>query len=314
MKKKIILDCDPGHDDAIAIMLAGKHPAIDLMGITVVSGNQTLEKTGKNTRHLAEFFGINVPISLGSRLPLVKPIQICPDIHGDSGLDGYEFPPIKIPYHHQRATDYIIDTLLASDEKIVIVTTGPMTNLALAMRIEPRILEHIEKVVVMGGSIAHGNVTPAAEFNIYADPEAAHIVFTSGVPIVMIGLDVTRQVMVLPPVIHRIKKINNPVADLFVKLMNAFNQNQRNVFGIPAGPLHDPVTIAYLIDPTLVTLKRVSCHIDLSHGVSYGRTNIDQYNYLKLPQTIEVAVAIDVDRFWNLIESVIKMYSNGTQQ
>ena len=308
MRKKVILDCDPGHDDAIAMMLAGKHPSIDLLGITVVQGNQTLDKTGKNALHLKEFFGFDIPVSLGSSQPLVKESQICPDIHGESGLDGYDFPHITSSFTDKRACDYMIDTCLDSPDKITIVTTGPMTNLALALKVEPTIKTKIEKIVVMGGSIEYGNVTPAAEYNIFADPEAAHIVVHSGIPVVMMGLDVTRKVMVLPHIIERIEKIHNQVSDLFVKLMKAFNQNQQNVFNLPAGPLHDPVTIAYLIDPSIVSLKKVSCQIDLSHGPSYGRTNIDRFDYLKRPKNIEVAIDIDVTKFWDLIENVIKMF------
>lgn len=314
MKRKVILDCDPGHDDAIAIMLAGKHKAIDLLGITVVSGNQTLEKTGLNTLNLCQFFGFDVPVSLGSSSPLIKEIQVCPDIHGETGLDGFSFPTLVKTYSGKKAVDYLIETLMKSQNKITIVATGPLTNLALAMRVEPEILNRIEEVVVMGGSIANGNVSPAAEFNIYADPESAHIVFNSGLNVVMVGLDVTRKVMVLPHVIERIGAIDNKVSELFVKLMNVFNQNQQDVFGIPAGPLHDPVTIAYLIDPTILKTKRVSCEIDLSHGSSYGRTNIDLFDYLHLPKNIEVAIDIDVEKFWALIESVIQSFSKGWVQ
>lgn len=310
MKRKVILDCDPGHDDAIAIMLAGKHESIDLLGITVVSGNQTLEKTGLNTLNLCQFFNFDVPVSLGSSMPLIKDIQVCPDIHGESGLDGYEFPELKRSFYHQNAVSYMIETLLKSNDKITVVTTGPMTNLALAMRVEPKIINHIEEVVVMGGSIANGNVSPAAEFNIYADPEAAHIVFNSGVKLLMVGLDVTRKVMVLPDVVQRMNRVDNHVSNLFVKLMNVFNENQQNVFGIPAGPLHDPVTIAYLINPHILKTKRVSCDIDISHGSSYGRTNIDLFDYLGKPKTIDVAIDIDVEMFWDLIESVIQSFSD----
>lgn len=308
MKRKIILDCDPGHDDAIAIMLAGQHKAIDLIGITVVSGNQTLEKTGLNTLNLCQFFGIDVPVSLGSSSPIIKDIQVCPDIHGETGLDGFDFPKLSMGFSGQRAVNYLVETLMASLDKITVVTTGPLTNLALAIRLEPAILDHIEQVVIMGGSIANGNVSPAAEFNIYADPEAAYIVFNSGLNVLMVGLDVTRKVMVLPDIVNRMGKIGNHVSKLFVKLMNVFNENQQNVFGIPAGPLHDPVTIAYLIDPSLLKTKTVSCDIDISHGSSYGRTNIDVFDYLHLPKNIEVAIDIDVEKFWDLIESVIQSF------
>jgi ribosylpyrimidine nucleosidase len=196
---------------------------------------------------------------------------------------------------------------MESQDKLTVVTTGPMTNLALAMRIEPKIIDKIEQVVLMGGSIANGNVSPAAEYNIYADPEAAHIVFNSGVNVLMVGLDVTRKLMVLPEIIKRMENINNRLSKLFVDLMNVFNDNQKRVFGLPGGPLHDPLTIAYLIDPTILSTRKTNCEIDITGGPSYGRTNVDFYDYLKQEKNIKVAIDVDVDKFWDLIESVLKM-------
>ena len=305
--KKIILDCDPGHDDAIAIMLAAYHPDIKLKGLTVVSGNQSLEKTGKNTLNLCDYFNLDVPVCLGATRPIIKEEQVCPDIHGETGLDGFDFPKHQRTYDSRRATDFIIESLMESQDKLTVVTTGPMTNLALAMRIEPKIIDKIEQVVLMGGSIANGNVSPAAEYNIYADPEAAHIVFNSGVKVLMVGLDVTRKLMVLPEIIKRMDNIKNRLSKLFVDLMNVFNDNQQRVFGLPGGPLHDPLTIAYLIDPTILTTRKTNCEIDITGGPSYGRTNVDFYDYLKQEKNIEVAIDVDVDKFWDLIESVLKM-------
>ncbi len=309
-KKKLLLDCDPGHDDAIAMMLAAGHPKIDLLGITVVSGNQTLKKTGKNALHLCEYLKIDVPVCLGSPRPIVRDVEICPRIHGESGLDGVTFPPPKRSVDPRHAVDFIIETLLHSDEKVTCVTTGPMTNLALAMRLEPKITDHIHEVIVMGGSYANGNVTPAAEFNIYEDPEAADIVFRSDVPVTMVGLDVTRQVMALPDIVKRMDSIQNKASELFVKLMKVFNENQRKVFGLPGGPLHDPVTIAYLIDPSVLTVEFVHCSIDLSHNQSYGRTNCDMYDYQHKEKNTYIATGIDVDKFWDLIEDGLSRYDD----
>ena len=165
-KRKIILDCDPGHDDAIAIMLASRHPLFDLLGITVVSGNQTLEKTGKNTLNLCQYLDISVPVCLGAESSILGNMEICSQIHGESGLDGFDFPELKIEYDSRHAVNFMIEAIMNSDEKITIVTTGPMTNLALAIKLEPKIVNNIEEVVLMGGSYSNGNVTPAAEFNI----------------------------------------------------------------------------------------------------------------------------------------------------
>jgi len=307
--RKIILDCDPGHDDAIAILLAGNHPSIELLGITVECGNQTLEKTGRNALNLIQYLDINVPVCLGSPEPIIKEVDICPAIHGESGLDGFEFPHLAITFDPRHAVTYIVETIMNSKEKITVVTTGPMTNLALAMKIEPRIKNNIEEVLLMGGAYTNGNVTPAAEFNIQCDPEAAHIVFTSGCIVKMFGLDVTRQVLVLPKVVERMEKINNKASLLFIKLMNVFNENQKRVFGFAGGPLHDPVTIAYLIDPSIVTLSFVHCDIDISRGTSYGRTNCDIFDYMKLPKNTYVATAIDVPKYWDIIETGLKQYN-----
>jgi ribosylpyrimidine nucleosidase len=301
-KRKLILDCDPGHDDAVAIMLAGNHPDIDLLGITVSTVNQTLEKTGKNALNITNYLGIDVPVALGSDRPIVRPLQIASDIHGETGLDGFDFPVHTKTYHDLHAVEFIKDILLASKNPVTIVTTGPMTNLALAILMHPSIMERIEEVVLMGGAYGYGNVSPAAEFNILVDPEAANIVFTSPLKVTMIGLDITRQVMVLPDIVRRMEKLDTKASDLFVKLMDVFNENQRKVFGLPGGPLHDPVTIAYLIDPALLKTKHVNCAIDLSQGISHGRTNCDMFDYLKLKRNTHVANAIDVDKFWSIVE------------
>lgn len=306
--RKIILDCDPGHDDAVAIMLAGKNPMFDLLGITVESGNQTLEKTGRNALNLCQYLNIDVPVCLGASNPIIKEVEVCVAIHGESGLDGFNFPDLEIEYDSRHAVDFIIETILKSDEKVTMITTGPMTNLALAIRMEPNILSNIEEVVLMGGSYSNGNVTPAAEFNIFCDPEAAYIVFNSGLKVTMVGLDVTRKVLVLPDIVERMSKIDNDASKLFTKLMIKFNENQKRVFGFDGAPLHDPVTIAYLIDSTLLEVDFVHCEIDISHGPSYGRTNCDMFDYLNLNKNTYVAKDIDVDKFWDIIEEALKMY------
>ncbi|MFW5892874.1 MAG: nucleoside hydrolase [Bacillota bacterium] len=307
-KRPIILDCDPGHDDAIAMLLAWNNPALELRGITVATGNQTLEKTGKNALNVCDYLGIDVPVALGCPRPLLRELQIANDIHGESGLDGVDFQPHEKTYDPRHAIDFMIETLLASETPITIVTTGPMTNLAMALRKHPGIEPHIKEVVLMGGSYGYGNVSPAAEFNILVDPEAAHIVFSSDLKVTMVGLDATRQVLVLPEVVKRMEKINNKASDLFVRLMKVFNENQRKIFGLPGGPLHDPLTIAYLTDPSVLTTKHVHCSIDLSHGVSHGRTNCDMFAYQGKTPNTHVARTVDVAKFWDLIEEAIRRY------
>ena len=307
-RQKLILDCDPGHDDAIAILLAANHPTLELLGVSVVAGNQTLEKTGRNACNVLQWLDADVPVYIGCGRPIVREKIIAADIHGSTGLDGPVFPPpVKQP-EPEHAVSWMIRTLLNSEGDIVVVTTGPMTNLAMAMRMEPRIVPKIRRIVLMGGAYANGNVTPAAEFNIVADAEAAHICFTSGRPITMIGLDVTRKVLCYPEITARMEKVGNKASHLFADLMAHFCRTQKEVFGWEGGPLHDPVTIASLIDPLLVTTKPMNVQIDLRSTQSYGRTNCDYFGYLGLPATADVAIDIDVERFWNIIEDGLKRY------
>lgn len=307
-KIKIILDCDPGHDDAVAIMLAARSPQIELLGISVVAGNQTLDNTSRNALNVLQWVGVDVPVYAGCGRPIVREKMIAADIHGSNGLDGPVFPKTERKPEAKHSVNFIIDTLMASDGDITVVTTGPMTNLAMAIRMEPRIVDKIRRIVLMGGSYTNGNVTPAAEFNIIADAEAAHICFECGRPITMIGLDVTRKVLCYPEIVDRMEKIGNRAADLFVQLMRHFCRSQKECFGWEGGPLHDPVTIASLIDPELVRLKPMSAHIDLRSTDSYGRTNCDFFDYLHKPHNADVAVDIDVERFWNIIEQGLRNY------
>lgn len=307
-KRKIILDCDPGHDDAVAIILAGKNPSIEILGITVVSGNQTLEKTAVNALNVVEWLDLDIPVYSGSHQPMVRKKIIAADIHGETGLDGPVFDELKREIEDEHAINFIINTLLKSNEKITIVTTGPMTNLAMAMRLEPRIIEKIEEIVLMGGAYANGNVSPAAEFNIIADAEAAYVCFNSGLPITMVGLDVTRKALCYPSIVERMDKIENKASKLFVDLMSHFNKSQKEVFGWEGGPLHDPITIAYLIDPSVITTKPMYVSVDIRSTESYGRTNCDYFGYLKKEPTANVAIDIDVDKFWDIIEDNLRLY------
>ena len=307
-KTKIILDCDPGHDDAVAVLLAGSSEAIDLLGITVVAGNQTLEKTAKNALRVVQWLGLDVPVYAGCGQPMIREKVIAGDIHGESGLDGPVFPPLDRDVQPMHAVEYMIRTLLDSDGDITVVTTGPMTNLAMAMRVEPRIVEKIQRIVLMGGSYQNGNVTPAAEFNIFADADAAYVCFTSGRPITMVGLDVTRKVLCYPEIVERMAKVDNKASRLFVDLMGHFCKTQKEIFGWEGGPLHDPVTVAALIDPTLLTTKPMNAQIENRSVQSYGRTNCDFFGYLQLPATADVAIDIDVEKFWDIVEQGIRNY------
>ena len=309
-KEKIILDCDPGHDDAVAIMLAAINPKIELLGITVVAGNQKLEKTVNNALKVCNHLNLDVPVFSGMSRPMIREQLIADDIHGETGLDGPKFEELKTKAEDKHAVNFIIDTLMNSDEKITLVPTGPLTNIGMAIRFEPRIIEKINRIVLMGGSYQLGNMTPAAEFNILADPDAAHIVFSSGVKVVMMGLDLTRQASATKEVVEKIKSLNNKASKLFVDLMEFFAASQKNVFGWSAPPVHDPTTIAYIIDPECIEVKPMFCEIELWSEKSYGRTLCDYFGILKKEPNVDVAVKLDFDRFWNLIYENLKLYDN----
>src|SRR5205823_3006158 len=220
MKHKIILDCDPGHDDAIAILLAAHHPDINLLAITTVAGNQSLDKTTHNALKVCSLANIrNVPVARGIDRPLVRPARHAPNIHGESGLDGPHIPEPDIETVPQHGVDLLIDLLMKSDGDITLVPTGPLTNIATAMRSEPAILPKIKAISLMGGAIGLGNVTPAAEFNIWADPEAAAIVFDCGRPITMCSLEVTHQALATDEVLHRLREAQRPVATFAADLL-----------------------------------------------------------------------------------------------
>ena len=307
-KQKIILDCDPGHDDAVAIMLAAKSEAIDLLGITVVAGNQTLENTANNALKVCQTLDIDVPVYAGCSEPMVRKQVIAADIHGETGLDGPVFAPLTRTVETSHAVSFIVDTLMKSTGDITVVTAGPMTNLAMAMKMEPKIVEKIKQIVLMGGCYANGNVTPAAEFNIFADGEAAYVCFNCGRPITMVGLDVTRQTLCYPEIVERMRTIQTKGSKLFVELMEHFCKSQKAVFGWDGGPLHDPITIAYLIDPSVLKVQSMNTEIEIRSEQSYGRTNCDIFDYQKKAHNSNIAIGVDIEKFWNIVEDILKQY------
>lgn len=309
-KRKIILDCDPGHDDAVAIMMAAKHPDLELIGITVVKGNQTLDKTTKNALNVCQFLGIDVPVYQGMGVPMVIESPATEErVHGESGLDGPTFDKLTKQKESKHAIDYLIETLMSSDGDITLVPTGPLTNIAMAMRIEPKIVDKIKEIVLMGGSYQLGNVTPSAEFNIFADAEAAYVVFGSGVKVTMCGLDITRKVLCYPSIVERMAKHSNPAAKLFTDLMGFFIKAQKETYGWEGAPLHDPTTIAYLIDPSVITVKPMHTDIEIRSEQSYARTNCDFFNLTDDVINTDVAIAIDTPKFWDIVEDCIKLYN-----
>src|SRR5216684_1545921 len=309
MKHKIILDCDPGHDDAIAILLAAHHPEIELLAITTVAGNQSVEKTTRNALKVCSLANIrDIPIAMGMDRPLVRPAKHAPDIHGESGMDGPHIPEPTIELTRQHAVDLLIDLLMNSDGDITLVPTGPLTNIAAAIRQQPDIVPKIKAISLMGGAIGLGNVTPAAEFNIHTDPEAADIVFTCGRPITLVPLEVTHQALATREVTARLRAAQRPVATFAADLLAFFADTYRNVFGFPAPPVHDPCAVAAIIDPTILRAHTMRVEIETRGEWTSGRTVCDVYGQLGRQPNARVGYALDVPRFWEMVIGTLLRY------
>lgn len=305
--KKIILDCDPGHDDMIAIMLAYSNENIELIGVTTVAGNQIGEKTFINALKILSLINAKeVKIARGFDKPILRDLVIAPKIHGVSGLDGANLPEITVEPLKVHAVDFIIDTLLKSNEKIYLVPVGPLTNIAVSIIKEPKIKEKIEKIVLMGGAIYDSNITPSAEFNIYVDPEAAKIVFNSGIPIVMVGLDVTNRALFTLEDIEKIEKMNGRVSSVVAPLLRFFLNANKEFFGFNGAPLHDALAVSYLIDESILELKDFYVDIETKGELTRGKTVVDVYGVTGKEKNVKVAVDLDLKKFKSLIFEMLK--------
>ena len=307
-KRKVIIDTDPGYDDACAIALASITDKFKIIGITTVAGNQTIEKVTKNALNLVSYLNIDCPVAKGMSGPLIKKLSVG-KVHGETGLDNIEFPKdlTQKEIDRRNAIQFIIDSCLQND-KVTLITIGPLTNIAMAIKLEPNIKEHIELISIMGGSISIGNVTPAAEYNIYADPESAQIVFSSGIKIKMNGLDVTNLTIPYEHILERFEKIKTKSSKLFIDCMRNISFFMNKYFGKKYGSMHDSVAVITLIDDSIIKYKKAFVEVDLSHGCSYGRTNCCLFGDEVDNSNVEVAVEIDIEKFWNIIEELYKKY------
>ncbi len=308
MAKKIILDCDPGHDDAIAMLLAHGNPEIELLAVTTVVGNQTLEKVTRNALSVARIANITgVPFAAGCHRPLIRDIEVAPDIHGDSGLDGPVLPEPVIALDSRHAVDLIIDTIMSHEPgTVTLVPTAGLTNIALAVRKEPRIAERVKEVVLMGGGYHVGNWSAVAEFNIKIDPEAAHIVFNERWPLTMVGLDLTHQALATPEVVERITKVGTKPAKFVLELLEFFSRMYKNAQGFDYAPVHDPCAVAYVIDPSVMTVRKVPVDIELTGTLTLGMTVADFRAPPPADCHTQVAVDLDHKRFWDLIVDALE--------
>ena len=309
--KKIILDCDPGHDDAVAIMLAAANDDIEILGITCVGGNATLENTKNNALKICTLIGkTNIPIYAGSDKPIKFDLITAAHVHGKSGLD-IDGPPIKIKNDYKikdlHAVDFIIKTCLEQPEAIYICPTGPLTNIALALQKEPLIKKNIKKIIFMGGvAMSLGNITPSAEFNIYVDPHAANIVLKSGIPLIMMGLDVTHKVNVNDKIIEDIKSNGNKSSIFFADLMEFYSKFHRKLYEVDETPLHDPCVIAYLIDPNIFEGKLVNVQVEENSSLTRGATVVDWYGVSGRIPNCYVVVEANQEKFFSLLQKEIK--------
>lgn len=314
MPKKIVFDTDPGIDDSCAILLALASPELSVEGLSIVHGNCSLEQATKNALSVLELaHASHIPVAKGCELPLVQPSLLAPETHGATGL-GYA----KLPEPHtkptvQHGTDFLIEKIMSSPGEITLVAIGPLTNVALAIRKEPRIVKAIKELIIMGGAIrSEGNTTALAEFNTYVDPHAAHIVYHAGIPTTLVPLDVTYQCILTPGDVQRLRQVDSPITK-FVEDATRFYMEFHDEFqSIDGCVINDPLALALTFAPELCTYSELSVDVDISGGISMGKTIGDFYNYDKKPANMKVALGVNatgfielfVERIQNLARSI----------
>jgi len=294
---KILLDCDPGHDDAIALLLALASPELELLGVTTVAGNQTLDKTTANAIRLLEFVGrAEIPVAAGADRPLVREQYVASYVHGETGLDGPDLPPPRGAPLDRHAVDFLADKIRETGGAVTLVPTGPLTNVALLLALHPD--ARPERIVLMGGAIAEGNVTPAAEFNIWADPEAAARVFASGIDVTMVGLDVTHKALFTQAHVGRLA---GRVGRMVAELLEFYGHFHKEVYNFDGSPIHDAVAVAHVIRDDLVKTEHLNTEIDVESELCRGRTVVDVWRRSGRDPNSHVGVDIDADGFLDLL-------------
>ncbi|HTX62355.1 MAG TPA: nucleoside hydrolase [Acidimicrobiales bacterium] len=303
----MILDCDPGHDDAFAIALAAGDPTVELVAITTVAGNQVLEKTTRNACVMCTLLGIpGTPVVAGCDRPLVRPLRTAPEFHGPSGLDGP--PPVEpeVAPRPGHAVDWIVDSVMASPGEITLVATGPLTNVALALRKEPAIVGAVREVVLMGGAYARGNVTPAAEFNIFVDPEAAQVVFEAPWRLTMMGLELTHQATFSGVEERRLEEMGTPLSCFLADLMRYYRRAYRSAAAMEDPPVHDPCAVAYVVDPALFEIASAHVEVETNGTWTTGMTVTDFRAADGRTRRVDVGVKLDRTRFWDLVLGAVE--------
>ncbi len=306
----VILDGDPGHDDAIAWVLANASTMLDIRAVTSVCGNQTIQKTTYNAGRVMTLIGLEAPLAKGRTKPLIAEPIIAPTVHGQSGLDGPALPEPKNRPVDMDACALMARVLEESAEPVALIPTGPLTNVAALLLLYPQLKPKIRHIYLMGGGAAYGNWTPAAEFNILVDPEAADVVFRSGLPITMAGLDVTEKAMVFPEDFERIRALNNPVSTVVAEWLDFFYNFHRSL-GYEGAPVHDAVAVAALVKPELMTIRELYIEIELTGDYCRGATVADWHNAKKRAPNIHCILDIDRRGFVDLLVEAARSYGKG---
>ncbi len=312
MTRKIIIDCDPGQDDAVALFLAMSSPdELEILGITTVAGNVPLALTQRNARMMCDIAGHqDMAVFAGCEKPMVRDAITAENIHGNTGIDGVDVFEPQTPLQEQHAVDFLIETLMAAaDASITLVPTGPLTNIGTAMQKEPAIVGRVKEIVIMGGAMREGgNRSPSAEFNILVDPHAARIVYSCGRPIVAMGLDVTHQVLSTRDRVDRIRKLDNPVADATAGMLSFFHRYDTKKYGSEGAPLHDPCTIAWLLEPSLFETRECNLSVETESELTMGHTAVDFWHVTDRPHNVNWTYAVDADGFYALLNSRLSRF------
>jgi purine nucleosidase len=312
MSRSIIIDCDPGQDDAVNLLLAMSSPdELGILGITAVAGNVPLALTERNARLMCDIAGrSDIPVFAGCERPLVRRLVTAESVHGRTGIDGVEITEPRTPLQGKHAVDFIVETLeAAADDSITLVPTGPLTNIAMAMVKEPAILPRIREIVLMGGAMREGgNHSPSAEFNILVDPHAAHVVFDCGRPIVAMGLDVTHQVIATPERVARIRALGNRVADATAGMLEFYSRHDSLKYGIQGSPLHDPCTGAWLLCPEIFTGKLCNIEVEIHSELTAGHTAVDFWDVSGRAKNALWVHGVDADAFYELLTERLARY------
>lgn len=309
MKKKlpIIIDCDPGHDDAVALLLAFASKELNVLGVSVTGGNQTLEKTLQNTKNILEVAGLESEVAEGLKKPLLRDLEIAPEVHGETGLDGPVMPLSTQESHELGSVEFMYDKIIKSEEKVTIVATGPLTNVGALLIVYPEIKEKIERISIMGGAMIGGNWMPSAEFNILVDPDAARVVFKSGVPIVMSGIDVTHRALIYEEEIELFRNIKTPVSTMVAELLDFFHVFHKDQ-GFSGMPLHDPCAVAYLVNPDMFTAEDFFVDIETVSETTLGATVVDQLGVSGKESNTTVLLDIDREAFRDMLLDAMEYY------